>query len=247
MQFTYRLPGTVASVGTSTPPDILLQLHKPHRSFGGFTKILNPCHTIFRNHFIPLHRCEPLWPTQPPTTLRAAFRSRPTRNCMKLSSQAYFSMPIQSEASQLVGFHARHFPGQPVPSLTDRLEQTVAEFPADTVPSLQDSADLGYYHDGTRRTLTDEQIKMFRHSEIQRLVNERRVLKEQEERQKRRGHRLQTSPDASDRKKRRHNDDPGTNAVDTLLYDDVLESVKTPNTVLVETKREFLWPQLRDT
>jgi hypothetical protein len=156
-------------------------------------------------------------------------------------------MPIQSEASQLRDFHAQHFPGQPVPPFTGRLEQAVAEVTADSVPSTEDSADLGYYSDGTRRTLTDEQIKMFRHSEIQRLVNERRALKEQEERQKRRLNRLQTSPGASDRKKRRHNDDPGTNPVDTLLYDDVFESVKTPNSELVETKREFLWPQLRDT
>ena len=28
---------------------------------------------------------------------------------------------------------------------------------------------LGYYDDGIKRTLTDEQVRMFRHSEIQRL------------------------------------------------------------------------------
>jgi hypothetical protein len=33
---------------------------------------------------------------------------------------------------------------------------------------------LGYYPDGAERTLTDEQIAMFRHSEIQRIIRERR-------------------------------------------------------------------------
>jgi hypothetical protein len=33
---------------------------------------------------------------------------------------------------------------------------------------------LGYYADGVKRTLTDEQIAMFRHSEIQTLLRERR-------------------------------------------------------------------------
>lgn len=156
-------------------------------------------------------------------------------------------MTAQSEASRLRDFHAQHFPGQPVPSFTGRLEHALVELAADNVPPLEDSEDLGYYNDGTRRTLTDEQIKMFRHSEIQRLLNERRALKEQEERQKRRVNRSQASPDAPDRKKRRHNDDPGMNAVDTLLYDDILEPVEIPNPVVVEAKREFLWPQLRDT
>ncbi|KAL9618800.1 MAG: hypothetical protein Q9160_006523 [Pyrenula sp. 1 TL-2023] len=35
--------------------------------------------------------------------------------------------------------------------------------------------DLGYYEDGVKRTLTDDQIAMFRHSEIQRLLLERRL------------------------------------------------------------------------
>ncbi|KAK5112460.1 hypothetical protein LTR62_004216 [Meristemomyces frigidus] len=34
---------------------------------------------------------------------------------------------------------------------------------------------FGYYTDGTKRTLTDEQIALFRHSEVQRLLRERRL------------------------------------------------------------------------
>lgn len=37
---------------------------------------------------------------------------------------------------------------------------------------------LGYYHDGVKRTLTDDQIAMFRHSEIYSIVRKRQVLKE---------------------------------------------------------------------
>ena len=37
---------------------------------------------------------------------------------------------------------------------------------------------LGYYPDGVKRTLTDDQIAMFRHSEIYSIVRERQVHKE---------------------------------------------------------------------
>lgn len=38
--------------------------------------------------------------------------------------------------------------------------------------------DLGYYPDGVKRTLTDDQIAMFRHSEIYSILRERQVRKE---------------------------------------------------------------------
>ncbi len=41
--------------------------------------------------------------------------------------------------------------------------------------------DLGYYPDGVKRTLTDEQIAMFRHSEIYSILRERQVLKENQQ------------------------------------------------------------------
>jgi hypothetical protein len=40
---------------------------------------------------------------------------------------------------------------------------------------------LGYYSDGVKRTLTDDQIAMFRHSEIQVLLRERRRRRENSE------------------------------------------------------------------
>ncbi|KAK5146580.1 hypothetical protein LTR04_001013, partial [Oleoguttula sp. CCFEE 6159] len=44
-----------------------------------------------------------------------------------------------------------------------------------------DDDDLGYYPDGVKRTLTDEQIAIFRHSEIQAILKVRRHLREAEE------------------------------------------------------------------
>ena len=45
-------------------------------------------------------------------------------------------------------------------------------------PGGEELDDLGYYPDGVKRTLTDEQIAMFRHSEIYSILRERQVLKE---------------------------------------------------------------------
>ena len=43
-----------------------------------------------------------------------------------------------------------------------------------TEPEANEADDLGYYPDGVKRTLTDEQIAIFRHSEIQAILRERR-------------------------------------------------------------------------
>ena len=42
----------------------------------------------------------------------------------------------------------------------------------------EDDCNLGFYPDGVKRTLTDEQIAMFRHSEIYALYRERQIRKE---------------------------------------------------------------------
>ncbi|KAK0259901.1 hypothetical protein LTR91_000513 [Friedmanniomyces endolithicus] len=52
-----------------------------------------------------------------------------------------------------------------------------------TLTSEEDG--LGYYADGTKRTLTDEQVAMFRHSEIEHLLRERRLVRDEEEYQNR--------------------------------------------------------------
>ena len=74
---------------------------------------------------------------------------------------ADFSLQVNAEA--LRQFHAHHFPNQN---------------PLDLVPSgnmvQNDEEGQQYYEDGVKRTLTDEQIAMFRHSEIQKLKRNRR-------------------------------------------------------------------------
>ncbi|KAL6248997.1 hypothetical protein RBB50_004060 [Rhinocladiella similis] len=146
----------------------------------------------------------------------------------------------QTEIGRLKQFHATHFSNQPTPKLTDlseRQRQTIAS------PTPGSNCDeLGFYDDGTKRTLTDEQIKMFRHSEIQRLLSERRAAQEvQKKRQKRahagHGHKVGAAEG------NRHLDDQFQNQereIDALMYDDqsiseVKEQVKP---------RSFLWPKL---
>ncbi|KAF2132697.1 hypothetical protein P153DRAFT_382316 [Dothidotthia symphoricarpi CBS 119687] len=69
----------------------------------------------------------------------------------------------------LHAFHAKHFPNASTP------EQLLHGVEAEAFEELYDEEDaLGYYPDGTKRTLTDEQIAMFRHSEIQAIIRERR-------------------------------------------------------------------------
>ena len=71
-------------------------------------------------------------------------------------------------------FHAKHFPHAPVP------EHYLQEVNNESQKEYYDEGDvdLGYYEDGVQRTLTDEQIAMFRHSEIQRILLERMRRKE---------------------------------------------------------------------
>ena len=44
----------------------------------------------------------------------------------------------------------------------------------------EEEDDLGYYPDGVKRTLTDDQVAIFRHSEVQRLLRQRQAAREAE-------------------------------------------------------------------
>lgn len=65
----------------------------------------------------------------------------------------------------LAAFHWHHFPPQ------DPSPATVASDPSSNNSAPPAGDDLGYYPDGVKRTLTDEQIMMFRHSEVHRLMS----------------------------------------------------------------------------
>lgn len=45
----------------------------------------------------------------------------------------------------------------------------------------EENDDLGYYPDGVKRTLTDDQIAIFRHSEVQRLLKQERAARKASE------------------------------------------------------------------
>jgi len=74
--------------------------------------------------------------------------------------QSDMELPTITE-QDLRTFHLKHFPATSLP-------QSFA--PAEDRGQEEEEDDLGYYPDGTKRTLTDDQIAMFRHSEIQQLL-----------------------------------------------------------------------------
>lgn len=88
----------------------------------------------------------------------------------------------QADVASLRTFHEKHFPCQRVPNIT----------PTEAAQDPVDSTDLGFYEDGTPRILTDEQIAMFRHSEIQQILAERRRKKAKEEEDSERRERAQS-------------------------------------------------------
>ncbi|CAO2656943.1 Nn.00g057460.m01.CDS01 [Neocucurbitaria sp. VM-36] len=76
----------------------------------------------------------------------------------------------------LRAFHAKHYPSAPEPEHflhgVESVPEAVEEY------DEADDDGLGYYSDGVKRTLTDEQIAMFRHSEIQAILRKRRQQRE---------------------------------------------------------------------
>ena len=69
----------------------------------------------------------------------------------------------------LQSFHAQHFGAAPRPS---------EFFVGQPDQEYEEDDGLGHYPDGVKRTLTEEQVAMFRHSEIQAILRERRLEQE---------------------------------------------------------------------
>ena len=78
----------------------------------------------------------------------------------------------------LYAFHARVFGATGAPSHLIPVEGKSSDDKTLINASREDVDDLGYYPDGVKRTLTDEQIAMFRHSEIYSILRARQVLEE---------------------------------------------------------------------
>ncbi|KAL5336721.1 hypothetical protein BJX70DRAFT_267209 [Aspergillus crustosus] len=116
--------------------------------------------------------------------------SPPTHLCfLAISKQHLQNMsqlhtpPISIE--DLESFQAKHFPTSTLtPSPLQSQPQLQPDIQNDKYSSYGHDPfedDLGYYPDGVKRTLTDEQIRIFRHSEIHALLRERQVKAENEE------------------------------------------------------------------
>lgn len=80
--------------------------------------------------------------------------------------------------ADLEAFHKAHFS---TPSLDHFSTHFLGPVPEDENEEEGEDDGLGYYPNGVKRTLTDEQIAMFRHSEIQALLRERRHAGENKE------------------------------------------------------------------
>ncbi|RDW87573.1 hypothetical protein BP5796_03267 [Coleophoma crateriformis] len=83
-------------------------------------------------------------------------------------------MALEITPADLAAFHAKHFSSVSVTHFSANFLGPVEE------EEYYDEEDdgLGYYDDGVKRTLTDEQIAMFRHSEIESLLREQRHARE---------------------------------------------------------------------
>ncbi|KFY33921.1 hypothetical protein V494_07207 [Pseudogymnoascus sp. VKM F-4513 (FW-928)] len=75
------------------------------------------------------------------------------------------TVPLVSTV-ELADFYTKHFSGH-------SKDHFATTFLAEGVTEEEDD-NLGYYADGVKRTLTDEQIAMFRHTEIETLLREKR-------------------------------------------------------------------------
>lgn len=79
----------------------------------------------------------------------------------------------------LRAFHAKRFPLASAPG--DFLHEVGGRVEAETETVEEyheEEDDLGYYSDGAKRTLTDQQIAMFRHSEVQAIIRKRTLRRE---------------------------------------------------------------------
>lgn len=85
----------------------------------------------------------------------------------------------------LLRFQAAHFPGTGVSNVSVVQGHGSEQQGGTTLEGRQEAYgnedDLGYYEDGVKRTLTDEQIEIFRHSEIHSLLRDRQRLRDEEE------------------------------------------------------------------
>ncbi|PQE20152.1 cut8 proteasome-binding domain-containing protein [Rutstroemia sp. NJR-2017a BBW] len=77
--------------------------------------------------------------------------------------------------NDLLNFYTAHFSHDPSAHFAANFLGPVEH---EDVDPVEEDDGLGYYSDGVKRTLTDEQIAIFRHSEIQALLRKRKRAEE---------------------------------------------------------------------
>lgn len=77
-----------------------------------------------------------------------------------------------SAQAELTAFHDAHFGAASLNTFDSDFLQPEPSHEDGTYYEAEEEDDLGYYPDGVKRTLTDEQIAIFRHSEEQALLRE---------------------------------------------------------------------------
>lgn len=85
-----------------------------------------------------------------------------------------YGVPTISE-DDLFSFHEKHFSQAAIASFGETFMDRSGEhksYSDMTYETWEEDDDLGYYEDGVKRTLTDAQIEIFRHSELEALRKE---------------------------------------------------------------------------
>jgi hypothetical protein len=96
----------------------------------------------------------------------------PTVTVVRFSVLAHFlGLSLIIVQDDLRIFHAKHFPHASAPSHFVHGVEPTKEVYEEIYEEYDDG--LGYHPDGVKRTLTDEQIALFRHTEIQTIIRER--------------------------------------------------------------------------
>lgn len=99
----------------------------------------------------------------------------PTVTTVRFPMHDFDSANIMKD--DLRDFHVKHFHSEPQP---DQFFQTPEVETEEYYDDYYEDDGLGYYNDAVKRTLTNEQIALFRHTEIQTILRERRRKREAE-------------------------------------------------------------------
>ncbi|KAL8803411.1 MAG: hypothetical protein Q9182_003209 [Xanthomendoza sp. 2 TL-2023] len=83
--------------------------------------------------------------------------------------------------ADLENFQKVHFGAREVSTTFSSEDQNVKPTHPASEEEIDEEDALGYYPDGVKRTLTDEQISIFRHSEIYSILRKRQIMRENRE------------------------------------------------------------------